>query len=142
MCGQVEVGAVGDPLKLAPLAALESVPVLDVDGALGVVRALVRRVLVEPQVVRIQAEIAVPGQPGLDPALVPVLVGAWLDEELHLHLLELAGAEDEVPRRDLVPERLADLADAERDLPARGLLDVLEVDEDSLGGLGPQVRQP
>src|ERR1022692_1505088 len=48
--------------------------------------------------------------------LVPLLVGARLDEEFHLHLLELAGAEDEVSRRDLVAERLADLADAERDL--------------------------
>jgi hypothetical protein len=47
---------------------------------------------------------------------VPLLVGAGLDEELHLHLLELAGAEDEVARRDLVAERLADLPDPERDL--------------------------
>ena len=54
-----------------------------------------------------------------DPVLVPLLVGAGLDEELHLHLLELAGAEDEVARRDLVAERLADLADAERRLLAR-----------------------
>jgi hypothetical protein len=43
---------------------------------------------------------------------------ARLDEELHLHLLELAGAEDEVARRDLVAERLADLRDAERRLLA------------------------
>ena len=86
-------------------------------------------------------EVAVPGQPGLDPALVPLLVGARLDEELHLHLLELAGAEDEVARRDLVPERLADLADAERHLLARGLLDVLVVDEDALRRLRAQVGQ-
>src|SRR5262249_6224313 len=36
--GQVEVGAVGDALELAPLAARELVAVLDVHGALGVVR--------------------------------------------------------------------------------------------------------
>src|SRR5260370_17128134 len=72
---------------------------------------------------------------------MPFLVGARLDEELHLHLLEFAGAEDEVARRDLVPERLADLADAERDLLPRGLLDVLVVDEDALRRLWAQVRQ-
>ena len=82
-----------------------------------------------------------PVEPRVDPALVPFLVGARLDEELHLHLLELAGAEDEVARRDLVAERLADLADAERDLLARGLQHVAVVDEDALRGLRPQVRQ-
>ena len=73
--------------------------------------------------------------------LVPFFVGAGLDEELHLHLLELPGPEDEVARGDLVAERLADLADAERDLLARGLQHVLEVDEDALRGLRAQVGQ-
>src|SRR6185295_3943621 len=49
-------------------------------------------------------------------------------------------AEDEVPRRDLVAERLADLRDPEREPPPRRLLDVLEVDEDALRRLGPQPR--
>ena len=61
------------------------------------------------------------------------------DEELHLHLLELARAEDEVARRDLVAEGLADLGDPERRFLARELQDVLEVDEDALGRLGAQV---
>ena len=61
------------------------------------------------------------------------------DEELHLHLLELAGAEDEVARGDLVAEGLADLGDPERGLAPRELEDVLEVDEDALRGLRPQV---
>ena len=59
-------------------------------------------------------------------------------EELDLHLLELARAEDEVAGRDLVAERLADLRDAERRLLARELQHVLEVDEDALRGLGAQ----
>ena len=42
-------------------------------------------------------------------------------EELHLHLLELARAEDEVAGGDLVAEGLADLGDAERRLLAREL---------------------
>ena len=61
-----------------------------------------------------------------------------LDEELHLHLLELAGAEDEVARGDFVAERLADLGDAEREFGARGGEDVVEVDEDALRGFGAQ----
>ena len=138
---QVEVGAVRDALQLAPLRALEAEPVLDVDGPLRVVRELLLRVLEVPQVVPGDAEAGVPVGPVVDPVLVPLLVGAGLDEELHLHLLELAGPEDEVARGDLVPERLADLADAERRLlPGRGL-DVLVVDEDALRGLRPQVVQ-
>src|SRR4029078_970344 len=46
--------------------------------------------------------------------------------------------EDEVARRDLVAERLADLRDPERGLASGELRDVLEVDEDPLGGLGPE----
>src|ERR1700733_3918604 len=72
---------------------------------------------------------------------MPLRSGRRLDEELHLHLLELAGAEDEIARRDLVAERLADLADAERDLLARGLQHVAVVDEDALCGLRPEVGQ-
>ena len=66
--------------------------------------------------------------------------GDWLGmaEELDLHLLELARAEGEVARRDLVAEALADLGDAERDADAAAVEDVLEVDEDALGRLGPQ----
>ena len=139
---EVEVGAVGDALQLAPLAAGEPEAVLDVHGALGVVRQLLRRVLEVPQVVAAHPEVDVPAGALVDPVLVPLLVGAGHDEELHLHLLELTGAEDEVARRDLVAERLADLADAERRLLARGLHDVREVDEDALRGLRTQVVQP
>ena len=60
-------------------------------------------------------------------------------EELELHLLELAGAEDEVVGRDLVAEALADLGDAERRLLARGLQHVGEVGEHALRRLGAQV---
>ena len=62
-----------------------------------------------------------------------------LDEELQFHLLELPGAEGEVLRRDLVAEGLADLADPEGDLHARGVADILELGEDRLGRLGTQV---
>src|SRR6185436_14521269 len=69
----------------------------------------------------------------------PLLGLVGRHEELHLHLLELERAEDEVPRRDLVAERLADLRDAERRLLARVLKGGLEVEEDALRGLGAEV---
>ena len=61
------------------------------------------------------------------------------DEVLHLHLLELAGAEDEVPGGDLVAEALTDLGDPEWRLLARELEVVLEIQEDALCRLGAQV---
>src|SRR5580700_1983446 len=67
-----------------------------------------------------------------EPVLEPARRIVGRHEELHLHLLELARAEDEVARSDLVPERLADLRDPERRLLARELQHVLEVDEGSL----------
>ena len=76
-----------------------------------------------------------------DPVLVQLFVLAGLDEVLHLHLLELAGAEDEVAGGDLVAEALAQLGDAERRLLAAAGHHVGEVEEDALGGLGPQVVQ-
>jgi hypothetical protein len=68
--------------------------------------------------------------------VVPLHLGAGLDEELHLHLLELPHAEDELPRDDLVAEGLAGLRDAEGDLHARALLHVQEVHEDALCRFG------
>ena len=62
-------------------------------------------------------------------------------EELDLHLLELARAEGEVPRRDFVAKTLADLGDAEGNPHPRAVADVLEVDEHALGGLGAEERR-
>lgn len=62
-----------------------------------------------------------------------------LDEELEFHLLELAAAEGEILRRDLVAEGLADLADAKRHLHAAGVEDVFELRKDGLRGFRAQV---
>src|SRR2546422_7930560 len=77
--------------------------------------------LVEAQLLGPDPELHQPLHALVSPELEPLLVGARLHEELHLHLLELARAKGEVPRRDLVAERLPDLRDAERDLLAGGL---------------------
>ncbi len=136
---EVEVGAVRDPFELPPVGERE--PVLDIDRALGIVRELVGVVLADPEVILAEPQVGPPAHPLADPELVPVLVGAGLDEELHLHLLELPLAEDEVPRGDLVAERSADLRDPEGDLLAAHLLDRPEVDEHPLCGLGAQVHR-
>ena len=73
------------------------------------------------------------------PVAEPLEVGAGLAEELALHLLELAGAEGEVARGDLVAESLAHLTHAEGQLAAGGALDVGKVDEDALCGLGAEI---
>ena len=75
----------------------------------------------------------------LAPIGEPLEVGARLAEEFELHLFELAHAEDEVAGSDLVAERFADLTYAEGHALPGGALDILEVDEDALRGLGTQV---
>src|SRR5450755_2778679 len=138
MNGQVVITPVRDSFELAPLRALEPEAVFDVDRALGVVRQLLLRVLVQPQHVRTKTQPHIPREPSVDPVLMPLFVAARLDEELHLHLLELARAEDEVSRRDLVAETLTLLRDAERRLLARRLLHIQVVDENALRRLGSQ----
>src|SRR5690606_3008197 len=79
----------------------------------------------------------------LHPLRAPLVEGAellaGLHEVLHLHLLELAHPEDELPGDDLVAKSLADLRDPEGHLEAGRLADVLVLHEDALRGLGPEV---
>ena len=96
-------------------------------------------VVVEAVVLVAESERAMPLHAGLAPMVEPAQLVARTDEELHLHLLELAHAEDELPRDDLIAERLADLRDAERNLHPAGLLYVQEVDENALSRFGAQV---
>ena len=74
------------------------------------------------------------------PILEPFEVGAGLAEELQLHLLKLAHAEDKVAGGDLIAEGFADLADAGGDLLAGGAHHILEVDEYALRRLGAQIQ--
>ena len=92
----------------------------------------------EPQAVAGQAQIEIPLVAPIAPVLVPGERLAGVAEELDLHLLELAGAEGEIPRRDLIAEALADLGHAEGNAHARAVQHVLEVDEDALGRFGAE----
>jgi hypothetical protein len=133
--GKVEVAAIRDPLELRPADREE---ILEVARAARVVGKLLLRVRAHPKMALSQAEVEVPTAPLVDPVAIPLLCVGRRDEELHLHLLELARPEEEVPRRDLVPEALADLRDPERRLHPHGRRDVLEVHEDALGRFGPK----
>src|SRR5438067_2136091 len=103
---EIEVGAVRDALELGPA---EREGVLDVDARLGVVRELVAGVRAQAKAVARDAEADVPLETRVPPVVVPLLVLARAYEELELHLLELARAEEEVARGDLVAERAPDL---------------------------------
>ena len=133
---QVEVAPVGDALELVPTPGEQE---LHVGRGPRVVRQLARLVVAQAELVLGDAEVEVPAQALGQPVVVPLLALGGRHEELHLHLLELAGAEDEVLRRDLVAEGLAHLGDAEGRLLARRVEHVGEVDEHALGRLGPQV---
>lgn len=86
-----------------------------------------------------QADAFEPVGAPVDPVAVPLgPVVVFVDEVLHLHLLEFAGAEDEVARGDFVAERLAGLRDAEGEFYAAGVHDVLEIDKHALRRLGTQ----
>src|SRR5205085_2780295 len=134
---EIEVAAVGDPRELR-LAYREEV--LDVAGRARVVTELVLIVRSEPQMVRPDPEVRVPIHALGPPMLKPPSRLTRGNEVLHLHLFEFPCPEDEVARRDLVAEALADLRNAEGRLLAGELEVVLEVEEDALGGLRAQIH--
>ncbi len=133
----------GDALELAEPGIGERIAVLDVVGAvpaLGVVRQLLDAVAAQGQVLGAHAQRSPPLDPGARPEVEPLAGLLRRAEPLELHLLELAAAEDEVARGDLVAERLADLRDPERHAHAAGVEHVAVVEEDALRGLRAQVR--
>ena len=132
---EVEVGTAVDALQLfEPEGKIE----LDICGCVGVVGQVV--VVVKAEFLSGMAKGFVPFQAGFFPLLVPFLLGTGLNEELHLHLLKLPHAEDELAGNDLVPESLTDLRDTEGKLLARAFLYVEEVNENTLGRFRAQVQ--
>ena len=134
---EVEVGALCNPFEFVEAPGEVE---LDIGRACGIVRQLVGVVMPHPQHVGGDAELHVPVEALLAPVLVPLLTVVGMNEELHLHLLELARSKDPVLRGDLVAEALADLGDAERGFLPGGLQDLREVREHALRRLGSQIR--
>ena len=85
------------------------------------------------------AEALQPIDAELLPIGEPFEVCARLAEELALHLLKFAGTEGEIARGYLVAERLAHLANSERELFAGGALYVGEVYKYALSGLRAEI---
>src|SRR5689334_12798498 len=134
---EIEIAAVVDALDLLEAKRAAEVE-LDVERRTGIVRQLFLRVLMELQPLLGEAERAMPGHSLLLPVLEPLHISTRLDEKLHFHLFEFASSKDEVARRDLVPECLADLGDAEGYLLTRRLLDVEKVHINTLRCLRTQ----
>src|SRR5258707_6734074 len=69
---------------------------------------------------------------GVDPFLMGLFIFARAHKILHLHLLELARAKNEIARGHFVAKRLADLRDTERQFAPAGVEHVMEVYKDAL----------
>ena len=137
MLRQVIIRAVGNAPELAPAKREQE---LEVRRRLGIEAQLLRVMVAQAKVLLLHAEGEQPLLAEAAPVGKPLEVRARLAEELQLHLLEFTHAENEVARCDLVAERLADLADAERQLAARGALHVDEVHKDALRRLRAEIH--
>src|SRR5579859_1822280 len=73
------------------------------------------------------------------PVIKPLLHLAGMDEVLQVPLRKLTLAEEEVARRDLVAERLTDLADAKGNLQPRRFQHILVIQIDVLARLAAQI---
>src|SRR5271166_4569314 len=97
----------GHSFQLAELArGQEGEGIFDIGRAARIMRQLVLRMLAELQPIARQTKLRVPAKPRVAPVLIPLGRLAWMAEELDLHLLELARAEREIPRCNLVAEAL------------------------------------
>ncbi len=126
-----------DTFQLLPAHGEEE---LDVIGVLCVEGKLVFSMAVPAQVFRIDSHLVVEVHSLFSPVREPLILASGLAEELHFHLLKFTGAEDEVLCGNLVAEALADLGNAEGNLHATGLKDILEVHIDALGRLRAKVH--
>src|SRR3989339_978976 len=94
------------------------------------------------QIFRVKAKIfRIKFPPLFLPPLILLGRDRRMDEVLHFHLFELARAEDELARRDLIAKGLADLRDTKRHTHARGVKDVFEVYVNSLTCLTAQISR-
>ena len=93
---------------------------------------LLFRVLEQTQTLWINSQVGVPSHTSVDPVLVPLFIGSWDYEVLHLHLLKFASTEDEVTWSDFIAERFSDLTNSKWWLLTRCGRDVFKINEDTL----------
>ena len=134
---QIVVGSVGDTEDFSPTEIREII--FDVSRGFGVESKLGWLMIAEAKVFGFWSKAFDEFEAVILPVSEPFKVGSWLAEEFHLHLIELADTESEVPWGDFVTEALTSLANTEWELLSLGALDVLEVNEDALSGLWTEV---
>ena len=138
MGAQVEVRPAGYALQF--LVAERGVTVHQVVGLLGIVGEILPRHVEDTDGVAAHTDVFPPGEPVLQPPVLPLVLRAGMDEELDLQHVEFPYAEQEVAGIDLVAEPLAHLGDAEGQLARRGGQHVVEIHEYALGRFRAQVR--
>src|SRR5882724_932976 len=145
MRAQIKVGPVSDAHQLVPLAlflfTFGKKAIVNIDGALGIVRQLCFRLFVKPQVVGRNTDVHEPLITRVYPFLMDLFVLARPDKIFHFHLFELSRTKDEVTRRDFVAKRFANLRYAEGQLAPAGVEYVVKVDEDALRGFRSQIDE-
>ena len=139
---EIVILAVRDAHQLVPLfvlvLAFGEKAIHYIDRPLGVMGQFVGRLLVKREIFGQDAECAEPRLKTVDPFLMDPRSVFGPNKILHLHLLKLARAKDKIARRHLVAKRLADLGDTKRQLSARCIQNILEIDKNSLRGFGPR----
>src|SRR6266852_616821 len=84
----------------------------------------------------------VPVEAKINPEAIPLFlffaIGA--NEELHRHLLELAGAENKILMGHFVAERFPLMRDAKRQLNPLRIEDIIEIRENSLRGFRTKIN--
>src|SRR5215813_3331139 len=145
MCPQIKISPIGYAHQLVPLLlqvfSFRKETILNIDGAFGVVGQLFAGLFVETQVVRRDPQRNEPLMTVVDPLLMSSFVLARAHEILHLHLLKLASAKDEISRRYFVAKRLANLRNTEWQLAAAGRQDIEKVNKNSLRSFRSQINQ-
>ena len=133
---QVKVGAVGNAHQL--LAANCKV-VFNVDRLLAVMRPILGRYIKLVDVLLSKAQLSqelVRAGQQLVKGRLPL---TWVHKIFNLHLLELAGPEHKVARRDFITKGLALLSNTKRQVRVKGIHHIFVIGKNPLGGFGAQV---
>ena len=112
---------------------------LNVGCSICIVRQLL--VVVVAIVLVTHSKSLVPRQTVLLPIVEPFHFRARLAEELHFHLFKFAHTEHELAGYYLVAESLSNLCNTERQLHATSLLNIQEINKDTLCRLRTQINR-
>src|SRR5262245_7618504 len=136
---QIVIGAMRDSFELLGFIGKWE-HVFDVSSPDGIEGTFVSSLLAWNKLLGIDSKFRVPSLSHVAPIRIPFVGLVRVTEELDFHLFEFAATEGVVPWIDLVPKRLADLRNPERQLYSRTIHHVFEVREDALRSFRSQIR--